>query len=126
MEIRVYAILSKKTEKSHVFILHAFRIRLWIHFVVIFGTVWHEILHFTAIVFSDVFLDVFLVAFGANMTPNASQNGSRISNKNENCAPLFRSGAPDSILQQFRINFDRHLIYFGGHLGRFGYLLVVI
>ena len=82
--------------------------------------------YLSAIVFSDVFWDVFLVAFGANMAPNASQNVSRIKKNNENCALLFRSGAPDSILQQFWIHFGRHLINFGGHLGRFGYLLVVI
>ena len=76
-----YSILSKKTEKSHVLILHAFRIRLWVHFDVIFGTVWHEIPYFSSIVFADVILDVFLVASGANMAPNASQNGSRISKK---------------------------------------------
>ena len=74
-----YSILSKKTEKWHVLILHAFRITLWIHFGIIFGTVWHEIPYFSAIVFPDVFLDVFLVALWANLGPNAPQNGSRIS-----------------------------------------------
>ena len=76
--------------------------------------------------FSDVFLDVFLVAFGTNMDPKASQNASGFSKKKQNCALLFRSGAPDSILQQFWIHFGRHLIHFGSHLRRFGYLLVVI
>ena len=73
-----YSILSKKTEKWHVLILHAFRITLWIHFGVSFWTVWYEIPYFSAIVFPGVFLDVFLVAFWANLAPNASQNGSGI------------------------------------------------
>ena len=121
-----YSILPKKTEKWHVLILHAFRITLWIHFGIIFGTVWHEIPYFSAIVFPDEFLDVFLVALWANLAPNASQNGSRISKKNENCAILFRSGAPDSASKQIWIHFGRHFINFGSHLRCFGYLLVVI
>ena len=101
-----YSIFSKKTEKWHVLILHAFRITLWIHFGIIFGTVWHEIPYFSAIVFPGVFLDVFLVAFWANLAPNASQNGSRISKKIR-IVPFGRSRLHfGTILDPFRPPFD--------------------